>query len=543
MPNQTPSKLMIDRYETLFLGGLKPNLTKSDLLSHFSKYGELVDISIKVDLRTGCNKGFAFILYKDSSVIKRVLAEPQILDGRSVECKISFGGRHNQQDRYEASKCKLFVSNLHISITNQDLFEHFKRYGELRHAYVIYHPSTGVSRGFGYIHYQKKESVEKALQAEGANSSKSFKCERYSMNVKKDQDKKRKKQSQDDESSDFTSFKEKPFENRSVCIKSPPQSQGTPKTASPTLQDNQGARDTSPETTVAFMDHSGQFAPNTQTCHQNRSCKHEKTMAPYNYPGAFPKPNYDQAAYQNHAQQSHPLPRCNTPPFYPTDTMYSHGVYQQSNQYFQPQYQNFQPMPQYQQQQDYRQHYARMSEPEQQKMMFYDADAPHAQFVSGSGTNTPPDNKTGCYNNNPDFVNAHGTHMLAMEPKNHADNAHCYGQDANPYEPNMNGYYYDPSLPAQNFMGHELYFGQEWGAKEGFENYDNCEKNYHKAYMNCNQGGNAFNLNSFNPRQAEMSHEAFTNPSPYMESADRGHFNKSLNSLRLFTTKMEYIQG
>jgi RNA recognition motif-containing protein len=241
MSNQTPSKLMIDRYETLFLGGLKPNLTKQDLLTHFSKYGELVDISIKVDPRTGCNKGFAFILYKDSSVIKRVLAEPQILDGRSVECKISFGGRHNQQDRYEASKCKLFVSNLHISITNQDLFEHFKRYGELRHAYVIFHPSTGVSRGFGYIHYQKKESVEKALLAEGANSSKSFKCERYSMNVKKDQEKKRKSPKCEDETSDFTPFNKKNLDNRAICNKSTHQSQGSEKTVNLKLQDNQGA--------------------------------------------------------------------------------------------------------------------------------------------------------------------------------------------------------------------------------------------------------------------------------------------------------------
>ncbi len=141
-------------------------------------------------------------------------------------------------------------------------------------------------------------------------------------------------------------------------------------------------------------------------------------------------------------------------------------------------------------------------------------------------------------------MNAQSAHMLAVPQKNYADNAHVYEQDANDYEQNMNSYYYDPSLPVDNFSaGPEFYHGQEWGAKRGFENYDDCEKNYHKAYMNCNQGGNAFNLSSFNPRQGESSHQAFTNPSPYMESSERGHFNKSLNSLRLFTTKMEYIQG
>jgi hypothetical protein len=116
------------------------------------------------------------------------------------------------------------------------------------------------------------------------------------------------------------------------------------------------------------MDHSGQFALNNQTCHQNRACQHDETMAPRNYAGGFAKSNFDQATYQNHPQQAQPQIRSDTPPFYPTDMMYSQGVYHQTSQYLQPQYQNFQPRPQYQQQQECRQHYARMSELEQQKM-------------------------------------------------------------------------------------------------------------------------------------------------------------------------------
>jgi hypothetical protein len=210
------------------------------------------------------------------------------------------------------------------------------------------------------------------------------------------------------------------------------------------------------------MDHSGQFAPNNQTCHQNRAYQHDKTMAPRNYAGSFAKSTFDQAAYQNHPHQAQPHIRCNTPSFYPTDMMYSHGVYHQTNQYLQQQYQNFQPRSQYQQQQECRQYYARMSELEKQKMQYYQADGPHSQFVDGSGNNTPPDNSIGCYNNKSNFMNPQSTHMLAIPQKNHGDNAQAYGQYANAYEPNMNSYYYDPSFPADNFAaGPEFYFGQE----------------------------------------------------------------------------------
>jgi len=63
--------------------------------------------------------------------------------------------------------------------------DYFRKYGELRRAYVIYHPETGVSRGFGYIHYKDKNSIEVALKAEGMKNVKNFKVERFSLNVKR----------------------------------------------------------------------------------------------------------------------------------------------------------------------------------------------------------------------------------------------------------------------------------------------------------------------------------------------------------------------
>lgn len=449
MSTQTPSKLTIDRYETLFLGGLKPNLTKQDLFNHFSKYGELIDISIKMDPRTGCNKGFAFVLYKDPSVINNVLSTPQILDGRSVECKISFGGRHNQRDRFEASKCKIFVSNLHLSITNQDLSEHFKSYGDLRHAYVIYHPKTGVSRGFGYIHYQQKESVDKALEAENMSPNKNFKCERYSMHVKRDQEKKRNPKNSDED--DFTSFQGNQFENRAGCNVSPTEISNLPeKNGSPLLQNNQEAMDyNNQDGRPLNLDHTGQFALTYKTQNQNQ-VRHPQHPTPHqnNYsPNCAAKPNINQSHYQIHPQpQPQHHPHAHAQPFYPTySPCYDH-------QYQQPQPQYEHPQPQYQHPHHQTPHYLVISEIEHQTMQFLYLDSPNGQFTGAS-----PSNYAGFY------------------------------------EQNVGDWYYDPNVPNGDYNAG--YWGQEWGANEGLMD---SEKNYQKEY--CGQGGNAFNLNSFNPR-------------------------------------------
>uniref|UniRef100_A0A1D1ZWK2 RRM domain-containing protein n=1 Tax=Auxenochlorella protothecoides TaxID=3075 RepID=A0A1D1ZWK2_AUXPR len=49
----------------IFAGGLPLNLTEGDLLAIFAQYGEIVDLSLSRDRKTGKPKGFAFLAYED----------------------------------------------------------------------------------------------------------------------------------------------------------------------------------------------------------------------------------------------------------------------------------------------------------------------------------------------------------------------------------------------------------------------------------------------------------------------------------------------
>lgn len=145
---------------TLFLGGLKPCITKEHIWEYFGAYSDVVNVSIKRNPKTGCNKGFAFVNFQDSLVIDKILQETHFLEGRKVECKLSLGSDYNRREQEAASMCKLFVKKLKKTINDAKLNSYFSQFGELKNAYVIYDPENKRSRGYGIIQFANPESAD-----------------------------------------------------------------------------------------------------------------------------------------------------------------------------------------------------------------------------------------------------------------------------------------------------------------------------------------------------------------------------------------------
>ena len=49
----------------LFIGGLNYDLSEGDVITVFSQYGEIVNINLIRDQKTGKSKGFCFLCYED----------------------------------------------------------------------------------------------------------------------------------------------------------------------------------------------------------------------------------------------------------------------------------------------------------------------------------------------------------------------------------------------------------------------------------------------------------------------------------------------
>ena len=148
---------------SLFIGGLKPSVTRNDMITHFSKYGDVKNVNMG-KLPAGLhNRGFAFIRFCNVSSTDRVLADKQLIMGREVECRLSYGKKFNQLDMEINSKKKLYVSELSPNDQNEDLELYFSKFGKIDQSYIIYYPNTSISKCFGYVEFKNEKSASKAL--------------------------------------------------------------------------------------------------------------------------------------------------------------------------------------------------------------------------------------------------------------------------------------------------------------------------------------------------------------------------------------------
>ncbi|XP_074473180.1 RNA-binding protein squid-like isoform X5 [Sebastes fasciatus] len=110
----------------MFVGGLSWDTTKKDLKDYFSKYGEVVDCTLKLDPMTGRSRGFGFVLFKEpDSVDKVVTHKEHKLNGKVIDPKKAKAMKSKEPVK------KIFVGGLSPDTPEEKVREYFGAFGEV----------------------------------------------------------------------------------------------------------------------------------------------------------------------------------------------------------------------------------------------------------------------------------------------------------------------------------------------------------------------------------------------------------------------------
>eukprot|EP01032_Pedospumella_encystans_P028285 gene28285-31945_t len=103
----------------IFIGGLSWQTTEHNLRSYFEKYGELSDVALMIDKRSGKPRGFGFIKMKDPAAADIVMSNEHTIDGRLVDVKRALP-RDKAPGPSRSEACKIFVGGLASEITEKE---------------------------------------------------------------------------------------------------------------------------------------------------------------------------------------------------------------------------------------------------------------------------------------------------------------------------------------------------------------------------------------------------------------------------------------
>lgn len=158
---------------TVFVQQLAARLRTKELIAFFEKVGPVKEAQIVKDRVSGRSKGVGYVEFKqEESVPLAIQLTGQKLLGIPIIAQLTEAEKNRQARNPEAPVSgnhnsipfhRLYVGNIHFSITESDLQNVFEPFGELEFV-QLQKEEQGRSRGYGFVQFRDPNQAREALE-------------------------------------------------------------------------------------------------------------------------------------------------------------------------------------------------------------------------------------------------------------------------------------------------------------------------------------------------------------------------------------------
>ncbi|KAK0147788.1 ELAV-like protein 2 [Merluccius polli] len=156
-----------DSKTNLIVNYLPQNMTQEELKSLFGSIGEIESCKLVRDKITGNVKtwirqslGYGFVNYVDPKDAEKAINTLNGLRLQTKTIKVSYARPSSASIR----DANLYVSGLPKTMTQKELEQLFSQYGRIITSRILVDQVTGVSRGVGFIRFDRRIEAEEAIK-------------------------------------------------------------------------------------------------------------------------------------------------------------------------------------------------------------------------------------------------------------------------------------------------------------------------------------------------------------------------------------------
>ncbi|XP_040383769.1 flowering time control protein FCA isoform X2 [Oryza brachyantha] len=155
-------------YVKLFIGSVPRTATEDDVRPLFEEHGDVVEVALIKDRKTGEQQGCCFVKYATSEEAERAiraLHNQYTLPGAMGPIQVRYADGERERHAIEH---KLFVASLNKQATAKEIEEIFAPYGHVEDVYIM-KDGMRQSRGCGFVKFSSREPALAAMNALNGN--------------------------------------------------------------------------------------------------------------------------------------------------------------------------------------------------------------------------------------------------------------------------------------------------------------------------------------------------------------------------------------